>query len=337
MKMPRSLFALALLCFSLSSPPAVFSQITEEEILALIASNDLVLARERVQQARRDAPTSAMSAYYSALLEEDADAAASAFLDFIKRFNDSEYSDDARYRLGQYYFARGKYDRSRQYFVELANTQANSPLAPSARYQAAKALLLSNDLYGAKAELENIARQYPGTWMAKFAQEDLQQEALKSLPANAAPPRVEEKPAATKTETPIAARKEEPRVEPEASSNKEQAKAATQPATPPRKEERKTEPPASTSKKVEAKSKPKAAPSYAVQVGAYLQRKNADDQKKRYAQAGYKTEVVEKQDGKRTYYAVWVGELATRDQAYALADELKKKFKVRAHTVRRDE
>jgi len=335
----KKIFAFTLLCLSLSSPPAVFSQISEDEVLALIAANDLVLARERVQQARRETPTSAMPAYYSALLEEDADAAASAFLDFIKRFDNSEYSDDARYRLGQYYFARGKYDRSRQYFVELANGQANSPLAPSARYQAAKALLLSNDLYGAKSELENVARQYPGTWMAKFAQEDLQQEALKSLPANAAPPpRVEEKVASSKTETPVTSRKEEPRIEQKASSsNKEQPKAATQPAPPPRKEERKPEPPASTSKKVEAKPKPKTGAQYAVQVGAYLQRKNADDQKKRYAQAGYKTEVVEKQEGKRTYYAVWVGELATRDQAYALADELKKKFKVRAHTVRRDE
>lgn len=254
----KKIFAFTLLCFSLSSPPAVFGQITEEEILALIAANDLVLARERVQQARRDAPSSAMSAYYSALLEDDADAAASAFIDFIKRFEDSAYADRALYRLGQYYFARGTYNRSRQYFVELVNKHANSPLAASARYQAAKALLLSNDLYGAKTELENVARQYPGTWMAKFAQEDLQQDALKSLPANAAPPpRLEEKVVTAKTETPAAPRKEEPRVEQKTpASNKEQPKATTQPAAPPRKEERKSEPPVA-SKKAETKPKVK--------------------------------------------------------------------------------
>lgn len=334
----KTLFAFALLCFTLSSPPA-FSQITEEEILALMAENDLLLARERVQQARREAPTSAMLAYYSALLEEDADAAASSFLDFNKRFGDSAYGDDALYRLGQYYFARGNYSRSRQYFGELMSKPAGSPLAPAAQYLAAKTLLLSGDLFGAKGELEIIARQFPNTWMAKLAQEDLQSEALKNLPANTAPPRAEEKSAASKTETPAAPKKAEPSVAPavSASTKKEEPKAAP-PTIASRKEEPQVER-KSESKPAAKKTepKPKATALYAVQVGAYLQRVNAEDQKKRYAQAGYKTEVVEKQEGRRKYFAVWVGELNTRDQAYALVEELKKKFKVRAHTVRRDE
>ncbi len=352
----KNFFVFALLCLSLSSPPAAFSQITEEEVLALIANNDLVLARERVQEARRSSPNSAFAAYYSAVLEEDADAAASAFLDFVKRFEDSAYIERALYRLGQYYFARGNFNRSRQYYAELANKHADSPLASSAQYQAAKALLLSGDLYGAKLELDNVARQFPDSWMAKFAQEDLQQEALKSLPANPAPPsRLEKKSAPNKTPTPNPSAKEERSAAQQASatshkeekkaaqqtspvSNKEELRTAQKPPSALNKKERKAEAPAPSPKKVEPnKLKPKAAALYAVQVGAYLQRVNAEDQKKRYAQAGYKTEVVEKQEGKRKYYAVWVGELATRDQAYALADELKKKFKVRAHTVRRDE
>lgn len=334
----KTFFAFTLLCLCFSLPPAAFSQIAEEEILALIANNDLVLARERVQEARRDSPTSALAAYYSALLEEDAETAASSFLDFVKRFEDSAYIDRALYRLGQYYFARGNYKRARQYFVELANQHASSPLAADAHYQAAKALLLSGDLYGAKPELENIARQFPETWMAKFAQEDLQQEALKSLPSLSTPaPRQEEKLVQSNTAATTPPNNSQRRDEAKAPvvSPKEERKAATPTVAASRQESRKTEAPAPTPKKVEAK--PKAVALYAVQIGAYLQRTNAEDQKKRYAQAGYKTEVVEKQEGKRKYYAVWVGELATREQAYALADELKKKFKVRAHSVRRDD
>lgn len=318
----KRFFAFTLLCASLYLPPAAFSQISEDEILALIAADDLVLARERVSEARRQSPNSAMAAYYGALLEEDADAAASAFLDFVSRFGSSEYHERALYRLGQYYFARGVYQRSRQYFVESANAPANSSLAGAARYYAAKALLVSGDLLGAKFELQNVAREFAGTWMADFAQEDLAQYALKSLPANQPPPRLEEKIAAPKIAPPAAPRKEERTVE-----NQTKTPASA------KKEERKPEP--VVPKKSEAKSQPAAI--YAVQVGAFLQRQNAEDQKKRYAQAGYKTEVVEKQEGRRKYYAVWVGELQTREQAFALVDELKKKFKVRAHTVRRDE
>ncbi len=355
-------FALALLCSTLSSPPPAFSQITEAEILALIAANDLVLARERVQETRRSSPTSALAAYYSAALEEDADAAASAFLDFIKRFEESPYHERALYRLGQYYFARGKYDRSRQYFVELANQPSGAPLVSEARYHAAKALLLSGDLPGAKAELENVARQFPGTGIAKFAQEDLQQEGLQALPSTP-PPRLAEKTSPNKAataagpskeegtvalQTPSAAKNEEPEVihktpsvsnplprKADAPPATAERKSAAQTTVPSRKEERKAEP--APKKIAPNKPKPKITAPYAVQIGAYLQRVNAEDQKKRYAQAGYKTEVVEKQEGKRTYYAVWVGELTTREQAYALVEELKKKFKVRAHTVRRDE
>lgn len=340
MKTPIFVLTLALLCVCVFSPP-VQSQITEEEILALIAANDLVLARERAQEMRRASPTSAFAAYYGAVLQDDADAAASSFLDFVKRFEDSAYMDRALYRLGQYYFARSNFKRSRQYFVEVANRYANSALAPAAQYQAAKALLLSGDLYGAKTELENISRRHLGTWMAKFAQEDLQQEALKSLP-----PRIEEKtppkiaeqvvaqPPAAETKKP----EREPAPQTVVASNQQTKKTAAQPQAAPPQEENKTSP----QRKVEpsakkALPKPKPAALYAVQVGAYLQRTNAEDQRKRYAQAGYKTEVVEKQEGKRKYYAVWVGELTTRDQAYALSDELKKRFKVRAHTVRRDE
>lgn len=335
MKTSIRFLALTLCCVGLFSPPA-YSQITEAEILALIAANDLALARERVQEMRRTSPTSALAAYYSAVLEDDADAAASAFLDFVKRFDDSAYMDRARYRLGQYYFTRNNFTRSRQYFVEVTNKHAGSALAPTAQYYAAKTLLLAGDLYGAKTELENVSRRHSGTWLAKFAQEDLQQEALKTLP-----PRMEEQP------QPVTA--EEPSKSPTtgaaaAQSEREQtpfAKQTTQKnplqteerkTTPTRKEEKKPEPAA---KKPTPKPKPVAI--YAVQVGAYLQRVNAEDQKKRYMQAGYKTEVVEKQEGRRKYFAVWVGELATREQAYALVEELKKKFKVRAHTVRRDE
>ncbi len=335
MKMPIWFLALMLCCVCVFSPPA-YSQISEEEILALIAANDLALARERVQEMRRTTPASALAAYYSAALEDDADAAASAFLDFVKRFEDSAYMDRARYRLGQYYLTRNNFNRSRQYFVEVANKHAGSALNPAAQYYAAKALLLAGDLYGAKAELENVVRRHAGTWPAKFAQEDLQQEALKALP-----PRIEEqsKPAIMEEPSkarPAVAEANQPEREPAAtvkpSAQKGAAQTEERKTTSPRKEEKKPEPAA---KKPAPKPKPVAI--YAAQVGAYLQRINAEDQRKRYAQAGYKTEVVEKQEGRRKYYAVWVGELATREQAYALVEELKKKFKVRAHTVRRDE
>lgn len=256
--------------FVMLLPAVAPAQISESEILSLLAANDLTTARARVQEARRQSPNSALVAYYSAFLEENAETALPKFQELIKKFSSSEYAVRAQYRVGQYYFARGSYHRAREAYLALAQAHPGSPLAATAEYHAAKALAILGENAQAREELTAFVEKYPEAPMTAFAREDLE-----SLPK-----------------------------------------------APPAKTERKTKSP-----KI----------SYTVQTGAFTQKSNAVSQQKIFNKAGYKTEINEKRDGNKKYYAVWVGKFSSREDARAFADKLNRKHKVKGSVVQRED
>ncbi len=156
-----------------SFPVISHSQISEPEILSLLAENQIAVAQERVNAAYQRDPNSSLAAYYRALFEENAETATSSFQNVAKRFKSSEFAERALYRLGQYHFARGSYMRAREFFQELAANYPRSPLAVSGQYFAAKAAMISGQPAPAREELLTVLQSSPGTWMADFAREDL--------------------------------------------------------------------------------------------------------------------------------------------------------------------
>ncbi len=264
------------------------AQISDQEILALLAENRAATAHARVKAAHQKNPQSPAAVYYRALFEENAEAAAASFQDLAKRFKNSEYADRALYRLGQYHFARGSYMRARQFFQDLAANYARSPVAAPSQYFAAKAVMISGQFALARQELQTVAQNSSGTWMADFAREDLAR-----LPGTAAVP------------------SEVARDEAEKKSE-EKRKSETKPA---REEDL----------------------LYAVQVGAFTEKNKAQEFEKRLKGSGYKTQVHERKESARKYYLVWVGSFSHRDDAWNCADDLKKKYKVKPHVVRRDD
>ncbi|MGH7597003.1 MAG: SPOR domain-containing protein [bacterium] len=177
MKKNRLILIIALWLF----PLAAASQVSEEDMLALLEKNDLASAREKVSQVHRKYPSSATAAYFSALLEENADLAIKLFQEISSRFQNTVYAERALFRLGQYHFADGTYHRARQYFLTLLEQYPASNLAPQAAYYAAKSLLVIGNSPQIRDELFRCTEKYPGTWMANFAADDLAK--LKS-PAN---------------------------------------------------------------------------------------------------------------------------------------------------------
>jgi len=152
---------------------AAFCQISEEEILTLLERHELATARERINQAYRQHPNSAVAAYFYAMLEEDGVTALKSFQDVEARFRGTIYAERALFRLGQYHFAEGTYNRARQYFTSLIEQYPNSSLVPQSCYYSAKSLVIIGTLPQAQEELSRCVEKYPGTWMAKFAAEDL--------------------------------------------------------------------------------------------------------------------------------------------------------------------
>jgi outer membrane protein assembly factor BamD (BamD/ComL family) len=154
-------------------PFVAFGQVSEEDMLALLEKNDLATAREKVTQAYRQHPSSATAAYFHALLQDKAENAVKLFQEISTRFRGTVYAERALFRLGQYHFADGTYQQARQYFLNLLEQYPASNLAPQAAYYAAKSLLVIGNSPQIREELSRCIAKYPGTWMAKFAAEDL--------------------------------------------------------------------------------------------------------------------------------------------------------------------
>jgi tetratricopeptide (TPR) repeat protein len=169
--MERIRFILAIALWLL--PLAASSQVKEEDMLALLEKNDLVAARDKVNQVYRKYPSSATAAYFYALLQENADTAIKLFQEISTRFQGTVYAERALFRIGQYHFANGTYQRARQYFLNLLEQYPASKLAPQAAYYAAKSLLVIGNSPQIREELTRCAEKYPGTWMANFAADDL--------------------------------------------------------------------------------------------------------------------------------------------------------------------
>lgn len=153
---------------------AAFGQISEDEILSLLERQELATARVRINQAYRQYPNSAVAAYFHAMLEDDGETANKFFQEVAARFRGTIYAERALFRLGQYHFAEGTYNRARQYFTSLLEQYPRSRLASEASYYAAKSLLIIGTLPQAREELSRCLEKYPGTWIAKFAAEDLE-------------------------------------------------------------------------------------------------------------------------------------------------------------------
>lgn len=153
---------------------AAVGQISEDEIVALLERQELAAARTRINQAYRQYPNSAVAAYFHAMLEENGETANKLFQDVVTRFRGTVYAERALFRLGQYHFAEGTYNRARQYFINLLEQYPRSRLASEATYYAAKSLLIIGTLAQAQEELSQCVEKYPGTWIAKFAADDLE-------------------------------------------------------------------------------------------------------------------------------------------------------------------
>lgn len=152
---------------------AAVGQISEDEILSLLERQELAAARTQVSQACRQYPNSAVAAYFHAMLEENGETANKLFQEVTTRFHGTVYAERALFRLGQYHFAEGTYNRARQYFTSLIEQYPRSQLVSQASYYAAKSLLIVGTMPQARNELSRCVEKYPGTWIAKFAAEDL--------------------------------------------------------------------------------------------------------------------------------------------------------------------
>ncbi len=155
-------------------PGQLHAQLTEKQLLDLIATQSLREARLRVNEVAARYPDSPVALYFQALLESDANKAIEKYKRITERHPESVYSVKATYRLGQFYFARGFYYSARKYFLDVVQKQAPRAMLDGARYSAAKCLYAAGKLDSARSELEALRQTTTSQLYIALIDEDLQ-------------------------------------------------------------------------------------------------------------------------------------------------------------------
>jgi TolA-binding protein len=170
---PALTFLFILVPAMLMAPQRLWAQISEEEILKMLAQYDVSAARQKIEEIYRQRPSSAPAAYWRALITEDAEESTELFDEILLRFRNSEYADRATYRIAQYHFARGQYHSAQKYFSDVTKRFPQSSLRDAARYFAAKSWMAAGEVDSAYAELRACISSHPNSWIGKLAKDDL--------------------------------------------------------------------------------------------------------------------------------------------------------------------
>ena len=100
--------------------------------------------------------------------------AAQAFKQFLVDHPGSSYADNAQYWLGEAYYVTRSFDRAQSTFQNLVATFPQSAKVPGSRLKIAYILYEKKDWAAARRELTGLVSAYPGTTVARQANERLQ-------------------------------------------------------------------------------------------------------------------------------------------------------------------
>lgn len=129
-----------------------------------------------------DTPVSRYSQAKSLLDSGQLSVARTLFLQLRDAYPDHDLADNALYWIGESWYAESQWLKAAQAFVRVAKEYPRGNKVPDAMYKLAKSYERVGDLAGADDVLRQIARQFPGTTLAKRALEDLERRAPKAAP-----------------------------------------------------------------------------------------------------------------------------------------------------------
>lgn len=100
--------------------------------------------------------------------------AAKAFGQFVTAYPQSEYTDNARYWLGETWLVMGENKNAMNAFKEMVKAHPDSDKVPGARLKIGYIYYENQDWVAARKELNALVTDYPGTTVAREANNRLQ-------------------------------------------------------------------------------------------------------------------------------------------------------------------
>ncbi len=151
----------------------VRAQDLEKSLLEWIEKHSREELISRLDTIRRKYPNSSVILFLEAYVEQDGDRAVDLYNQIIKRYPNSQFTDDALLKVAQYYYALGSYVSARQYLDNLVDQFSDSPLVPEAKYLASRCLIATGYYYSAEDELKEIIKKYPNSPFKSHAKDEL--------------------------------------------------------------------------------------------------------------------------------------------------------------------
>lgn len=146
-----------------------------DKILRILKDNKLEEIKANLPRLLRRYPNNPTPLYIQAFIEPDGDKAVEFYKKLLRKFPECPYADDAKFRIAQYYFAKGLYITARKHFRELLSSYPDSPYADEAQYLATSCLLATGMNKAARDEFEAFLRTYAQSPLSKLVAEDLKE------------------------------------------------------------------------------------------------------------------------------------------------------------------
>ena len=270
------IFFIALFSFSFFAIP-IFAQITEKQLIDILAREPLAEARRKIDELATRHPDSPAVLYMQASITEDAQKAFERYKALAQKFPRNPYGVKAAYRIGQFYFARGFYYTARKYFQDVALAAPSPRLKDMAQYYAAKCLFAAGKRDSAKAEWQRLKQTTRSQLLLALLEDDL--------------------------------RAFNPGGTARLQSNGASAALLSDARTP----------------------------QYAIQIGSFRKRENAESQKKYFGLLGYPVEIQVIERKKKPFYRVVIGQFENRDTAKKFGEAFKQKFQISYQIIKRNE
>jgi len=158
----------------LSTPSLGQDQDLEARLIRLLENNQLADVITNLEIIKKKYPNNPTPHYIEAFIERDARKAAEKYKFFIERFPLSQYVVNAKYRLAQYYFAKGSCFAAGHFLDDIIESHAKSPFVDDAYYLRIRCLITLEQVPKAREEIKHFIKKYSDSPLKELVLSDQQ-------------------------------------------------------------------------------------------------------------------------------------------------------------------
>ncbi|OQX85641.1 hypothetical protein B6D60_07515 [candidate division KSB1 bacterium 4484_87] len=166
---------LIFLIFFFALPLYAQKQDIDARLFEWLENNSREELAQRLEKVRVQLPNSPIPLYLEAYLELDGEKAATVYQKVAENFPESHYAEAAMMKLGQYFFIKKSYQRSRFWFDKVVKKFSKSKFIPVASYFSAVCSRILGDKKKAEKTFKKFIKKYPDHLFANDAQRALEQ------------------------------------------------------------------------------------------------------------------------------------------------------------------